>query len=67
MARPRKNIEDKQIRKFDFGINNDELNLLNKFHLDSGAKIRDYILNNLNKKYVNKLNHTIQQFNSICK
>lgn len=49
MARPKKNIEDKQIRKFDFGINNDQLNLLKKFHLDSGVKIRDYILKSLNK------------------
>lgn len=52
MARPKKNIEDKQIRKFDFGINNDQLNLFNKFHLDSGAKIRDYILKSLNNESI---------------
>ena len=69
MARPRKNTEDKQTRKYDFGVNNEELNLLNKFHLDSGTKIRDYILNNLDKKpnfiYVNNNKVLLKQIAKI--
>lgn len=47
MARPTKNEKDKQVKKYNFALYQNEVNLFDKFELTSGAKIRDYVIKSL--------------------